>query len=140
MVMAMKTLGITDVAPVAASVFSDDASFSERERDFVSAAYELGYLHGEFAADGSLMFYPERAITRAEAAVILGNMIDAAAPTVTPVFGDSSEIPAWAAPSVYSLSAMGILPASQGNISPGAPLTRGDAAMIFSALIRATGN
>ena len=139
-VMAMKTLGITDVAPVTESVFSDDASFSERERDFVSAAYELGYLHGEFAADGSLMFYPERAITRAEAAVILGNMIDAAAPTVTPVFGDSSEIPAWAAPSVYSLSAMGILPASQGNISPRAPLTRGDAAMIFSALIRATGN
>jgi len=139
-VMAMKTLGITDVAPVTQSVFADDASFSEIERNFVSAAYELGYLHGEFAADGSLMFYPERAITRAEAAVILGNMIDTAAPTVTPIFGDSSEIPAWAAPSVYSLSAMGILPVSQGNISPRAPLTRGDAAMIFSALIRATEN
>jgi len=137
-VMAMKTLGITDVSSVEKSVFSDDASFSETERNFVSAAYELGYLHGEIAADGSLRFSPDRVITRAEAAVILGNMIDAATPTVTPVFGDSAEIPAWAAPSVYSLSAMGILPASQGKIEPLSPLTRGDAAMIFSALIRAT--
>lgn len=137
-VMAMKTVGITSVAPVKQSVFSDDASFSETTRNFVSAAYELGYLHGEFASDGSLMFYPERTITRAEAAVILANMIDAATPTVTPIFGDSAEIPAWAAPSVYSLSAMGILPTSQGNVSPRAFLTRGDAAMIFQALLRAT--
>lgn len=138
-VMAMKTLGITKIETVEKSVFADDASFSESERNFVSAAYELGYLHGEFAADGALYFYPERTITRAEAAVILANMIDAATPTVMPVFGDSAEIPAWAAPSVYSLSAMGILPVSQGNISPRSALTRGDTAMIFSALIRATG-
>ena len=137
-VMAMKTLGITEVAPVSQSVFSDDASFSPSTRNFVSAAYELGYLHGEFSSDGSLCFYPERAITRAEAAVILANMIDAATPTITPVFEDSAEIPTWAAPSIYSLGAMGILPTSQGNISPRSPLTRGDAAMIFQALLRAT--
>ncbi|MBO5938134.1 MAG: S-layer homology domain-containing protein [Clostridia bacterium] len=136
-VMAMKSLGMTEVMPTEKTVFSDDAEFSLEERNFVGAAYELGYVHGEYT-EGGLCFSPDREITRAEAAVILGNMIDAATPTVTPVFDDSSEIPAWAASSVYSLSSMGILPATDGNISPMSSLTRGDAAMMLHALIRTT--
>lgn len=135
-VMAMKSLGITELMTAERSPFADDAEFSAEVRNFVSAAYELGYLHGEYTADGQLCFAPNRAITRAEAAVILGNMIDAATPTVTPVFEDSSEIPAWAAPSVYSLNAMGIFPASDGSISPMAALTRGDAAQMLHAAVR----
>lgn len=137
-VMAMKALGITEVMESEASVFSDDVEFSPEERNFVSAAYELGYVHGEFTSDGGIRFSPTRAITRAEAAVILGNMIDAATPTVMPVFEDATEIPAWAAPSVYSLSSMGILPANDGNIEALSELTRGDAALMLHALIRTT--
>lgn len=137
-VMAMKSLGITEVMEAERTVFADDADFSSEERDFVGAAYELGYVHGEIASDGTLLFSPDRAITRAEAAVILGNMIDAATPTVKPVFEDSSEIPAWAAPSVYSLSAMGILPSSDGTVSPMSALTRSDTALMLHALIRTT--
>lgn len=137
-VMAMKSLGMTEVMPTEESVFSDDDSFSVEERNFVSAAAELGYVHGEIGASGELCFFPNREITRAEAAVILSHMIDAATPTVTPIFDDSSEIPAWAAPSIYSLSAMGILPANDGSISPSSSLTRGDAAMMLHALIRTT--
>ena len=136
LVMAMKSLGITEVASTEQSVFSDDVEFSAEERNFASAAYELGYVHGELAADGSVFFAPRREITRAEAAVLLGNMIGAATPTVTPVFADSAEIPAWAAPSVYSVSAMGLLSATDGNISATAVLTRADTALMLHALIR----
>ncbi len=137
-VMAMKSLGITEVMATESTVFADDADFSSEERNFVGAAVELGYVHGELLSDGRLRFSPDREISRAEAAVILSNMIDAATPTITPVFDDSAEIPAWAAPSVYSLSAMGILPTSDGAISPMSSLTRGDAAMMLHALIRTT--
>ena len=95
-------------------------------------------MHGEFSSDGSLFFFPDREIARAEAAVILGNMIGAATPTITPIFEDSAEIPAWAAPSVYALNAMGILSATDGAISPTSPLTRADAALMLHAVIRTT--
>ncbi len=136
--MAMKSLGITEVAAADASVFADASEMPLEMRNFVATAYELGYLHGELTSEGKLKFSPNREITRAEAAVILGNMIDAATPTVTPIFEDSEEIPAWAAPSVYSLSAMGILPVSDGSVSPLSPLTRGDTALMLHALIRTT--
>ena len=76
-------------------------------------------------------------ITRAEAAVILGNMLNAATPTVTPTFSDSEEIPAWAAPSIHSLSAMGVMTPVGGSISPLSEVTRGDAAELLCALMEA---
>ena len=101
----------------------------------MGAAYELGYIKGELAANGSLYFYPDRSITKAEAACILTRMIDAATPTSTPVFSDADSIPTWAAPSIYSLSYMGILGATDGNIAPMAELTRADTATILAAVI-----
>ncbi len=134
-VMAMNSLGMREMTDVDKTVFADDSSISDAARDYVGAAYELGYIKGELDGVGALCFYPERAITRAEAACILANMINAPTPTVTPSFSDASEIPAWAAPSIYSLNYMGILTASGGSISPMEKLTRVDTAEILTALI-----
>jgi hypothetical protein len=99
-------------------------------KSYVAAAYDLGYIKGS-EVDGRLCFDPNREITRAEAAVMLATMLDAATPTITPVFSDSSDIPTWAQASVNSLSYMGILESNGGNISPTASVTRGDAAEIL---------
>ncbi|MBQ9086719.1 MAG: S-layer homology domain-containing protein [Clostridia bacterium] len=139
-VMAMKAMGMREVTEVETTVFADDGSLSAETKNYLAAAYDLGYIKGEKGADGTLCFYPDREITRAEAAVIVGNMIDAATPTVTPVFSDSSEIPAWAAPSVYSLNSMGILSAEGDEISPLDKLTRGETARMLCALIVHTEN
>ena len=64
------------------------------------------------------------------------NIIGASAPLVTPVFADSSDIPAWAQASVYSLNALGVMPASAGKISPNEIITRGDAAQMLTALMQ----
>ena len=134
-VSAMKSLGMRDLNKTSQTVFSDDSELSEEARNYVGAAYELGYIKGELAANGSLYFYPDRSITKAEAACILTRMIDAATPTSTPVFSDADSIPTWAAPSIYSLSYMGILGATDGNIAPMAELTRADTATILAAVI-----
>ncbi len=134
-VMAMNSLGMREMTRVDKTVFADDKDIPESMRDHIGAAYELGYIKGETDGSGALCFYPDRAITRAEAACILANMIDAPTPTVTLGFSDASDIPAWAAPSIYSLNYMGILNASNGSIAPLSKLTRADTAEILTALM-----
>ena len=63
-------------------------------------------------------------------------MIDAVTPTVTPVFSDSDEIPAFAASAVNSLSYMGILRPEDGNISAAMPITRGETAHILAMVMK----
>ena len=115
--------------------FADDSDVSADAIDFVKVAYELGYIKGEVADDGTVCFYPKRAITRAEAACIVANLIGAATPTVYTEFNDSADIPVWAKSSVYALNYMGIMPSENGHISPSAPLTRAEAAGILAAVI-----
>ncbi|MBO5682696.1 MAG: S-layer homology domain-containing protein, partial [Clostridia bacterium] len=98
-------------------------------------AYQLGYIKGTYV-DGKLCYLPNEAITRAEAAVIVANIIDAKAPAVTPVFADSSDIPVFARGAVASLSFMGVLSDDGGSIMASADLTRGDAAEILSRIIQ----
>ena len=135
-VMAMQSLGITDVTDSTPTVFADNDDIPASMRGYVATAYELGYVKGLYR-DDTLCFEPNRSITRAEAAVMLGNMIDAATPTVKPVFSDSDSVPSWAASSLASLSSMGIIEAVDGNIAPTSEVTRADSAMILSKLISA---
>ena len=134
-VMAMEALGMREVNGDGSCVFEDCGELSEKTRSYLSAAYELGYVQGELGADGGLSFAPSRAVTRAEAAVIVGRMIQASTPTITPVFTDASEIPAWAAPSLYSLHSLGILSARGDQLSPHDALSRGETAQMLSALM-----
>ena len=135
LVMAMNAVGMTEMKPVSRTVFADDGEIHGEMKNYVAAAYELGYVKGEVDANGRLCFAPNRAITRAEAAVILGNLLDPATPTVKPVFSDSSQIPAWAEASVNALTFMGIMNTTDGNISPLASLTRADAAQILTNVL-----
>lgn len=135
LVMAMKSIGIRDVMSTNRSAFSDDGDASADALDYIKVAYELGYIKGEALDDGKVCFYPKRSITRAEAACIVANMIDAATPTVYADFTDSSDIPAWARSSVYALNYMGIMPTEEGGISPNAYLTRAEAAGILAAVV-----
>ena len=134
--MAMMAAGITKLNDSGAStVFADDADIDGIFKPYIAAAYELGYIKG-VESGGKLYFQPDRAMTRAEAACLLGNMLDAATPTVTPSFSDSSEIPAWAKSSVLAVSSMGVMNGTENKISPLACVTRGDAAEILWNFMR----
>lgn len=129
-VMALEAAGITEVKTTSSTVFADDEDIPSDMKGYIATAYDLGYIKGT-EVDGQLCFLPDKEMTRAEAAVMLANMLDASAPTVTPVFSDSSDIPVWAQASVYSLSALGVLESYDGSISPTSAVTRGDAADIL---------
>ena len=134
-VMALHAAGISEGIGSSYTVFSDCDLIPEEMREYISTAYDLGYIKG-VNVDGKLCFQPDRAITVAEAAVLLGNILDAPTPTVTPTFSDSGDIPAWAASSVYSLCGIGVIPTSSGDdLSPNEPLTRAEAAVFLSNLM-----
>ena len=137
-VMAMHALDMTELPSVRQTVFADDGEIPDSMKSYVATAYQLGFIQGEVQDNGSLCFAPHREITRAEAAVILGKMLNAPVPTVKPAFTDASDIPAWAAPSIYSLNALGVMTSTHGNILPMEVLTRGDAATMLSAVMKVT--
>lgn len=134
-VASMNAIGMRDLAKVERTVFADDGKISENAKNYIGAAYELGFIKGETKDNGALCFDPDRPITKAEAACVLTRMIDAATPTSKPVFSDADDIPSWAASSIYSLNYMGILTPTNGSISPTAKLTRADTAMILAAVM-----
>ena len=134
-VMSMNALGMRDLANVDKTVFADDNEISDNAKDYIGAAYELGFIKGELTESGALCFGPNRPITKAEAACMLTRMINAPTPTSKPIFSDADNIPTWAAASIYSLNYIGVLTPTNGNISPTAALTRADTAMILTALM-----
>lgn len=135
LVMTMKAVGITNVPDVSNTGFYDDNDIPASAKGYVASAYSLGYISGK-SVDGQLCFCPDESITRAEAAVMISNIIGISTPTVTPVFADASAVPSWAAAAIYSLNSLGILDTSNGYVSPSASVTRGQCATMLSAVMK----
>ncbi len=136
-VMLLNAAGIKDVVPTSTTPFDDDADISSDMKGYISAAYELGVVKGT-PVDGKLCFEPDRAITRAEAAVMMAKLLDADVPTVKPVFADSESIPTWAESSLYAVNALGVMSPIDENIAPTESVTRGDAAVMLNNISKVT--
>ena len=132
LVMAMNAVGITEVPACDATVFADDADIPESMKSYVATAYEMKYISGSLS-DGKLCFLPNEEITRAQAAVILSNIVGLCDVAVTPTFADHSEIPVWASDAIYSLNAAGIMGSMDGYISPVSKITRAQTAQMLAA-------
>lgn len=137
LVMAMNAAGITEVPDCTTTVFADDAEIPSTMKGYVAAAYEMKYISGSLS-DGKLCFLPNEEITRAQAAVMLSNIVGLCDVAVTPTFADTSEIPVWATEAIYSLNAAGIMTGQGGYISPVAKLTRAQTAQMLAAAMAYT--
>lgn len=135
LVMAMNSIGICEVPACEQTVFADDHEIADSMKGYVAAAHRLGYVSGTLE-NGSLCFLPNGEITRAEAAVILSNLVGLCEVPVIPTFSDGSDIPVWARDSIYSLNAAGILVDRDGCIAPTAKLTRADTAELLFAVMQ----
>lgn len=135
LVTVMRALGAGDIEPCM-TVFADHASISPEASGYVQRAYALGIIHGS-EVDGVLCFRPQDPVTRAEAAVICNAILGAETPEVVPTFADDSAIPAWAQPSLYALSHIGILRGTgDGNLSPDALISRAQTAQMLYQIRR----
>ncbi|MDR1158411.1 MAG: S-layer homology domain-containing protein [Oscillospiraceae bacterium] len=133
--LAMTAVGDRAVTPAAVTGFSDDAVTPAWVKPYASAAIKAGVIHGVGLPDGRKALRADRPVTRAEAAVILDNMLRPA-DAGQPVFADRDAAPAWARQAAANMNATGVLSAFRdGTMRLSETLTRADAAeMLWHAM------
>lgn len=126
--LAMHTMGLEALEGVTRTGFADDEAIPTWAKGYVSSALKSGYVQGLVSAEG-VVFDPERAITRAEAAVLLDRMLQVTDAAVTTLYTDYDAAPAWAFQAAVNLETAGVLQAdADGSLSLSQPLTRAGAA------------
>lgn len=136
---AMKSVGYElDDVRGAQTVFWDDCDIGENDAAYISEAYKCGFIQGSEDPSGRLMCYPNREITRGEAAVILSRMIDTE-PVLRAVFADETAVPTEAQEAIYTLNSLGIMVGTgDSNIAAQSILTRAQAAVMLTKVLGIT--
>lgn len=131
--MAMSVAGLEDLEGVTLTGFSDDDAIPTWAKGAVSAALKAGVVQGSRDANGAPVFRAGSSISRAEAAVMLDNLLDI---TDVPVAVFSAGSGHWAAQSAANLSASGIIRAEDaGSVSLSGILTMADAAEMLDGAL-----
>ncbi|NPV29209.1 MAG: hypothetical protein HPY58_06005 [Firmicutes bacterium] len=99
---------------------------------YLKAAWSRGVIGGY--PDGT--FRPDRAISRAELAVLITRALRLPEACGQAAFKDAHQIPPWAQEAVQRAAAAGIMRGSGGCFRPGAPATRAEvAALVYQSLL-----
>lgn len=131
LVMVMHLLGVDDPGECQATSFADDADIQAKNKAYVQAACNAGIIRGR-SVEGEIRFCPMEPITRAEAAVMLNNILGADVPVNASPFSDNESIPVWAKNALYALNGVGILRGTgSGSMAPFATLTKAQTAQIL---------
>jgi len=129
LVMVMKLVDAQADEAGLTSGFSDEAATPVWLQPYIVSALGSGMISGVSSEDG-VVFRPEAALSRAEAAVMLQNVLQLPAPTAKTVFSetDAAAVPAWAADATAALSAAGI---SLGDTAQADAITRREVAKLL---------
>ena len=139
-VMAMKAAGVSAIEGLTDTCFDDNEAIPSEIRPYIATAQLLGFVNGSFNGDG-LYFEADRPITRAEAAVILCNVLglEASEEVVSAMakISDGESIPSWATPAFSALYAAGAISRCEdGLFNAKSALTRADAAQMLYTVMK----
>lgn len=107
LVMAMKLLGAELESARLTSGFADESKTPAWMRPYIVSAFKSGMVSGVTSPDG-MVFRPSSNLTRAEAAVMLQNILDLPQSQEAAVFSEDCAVPVWAQASVSALESAGI--------------------------------
>ena len=107
LVMAMKLLGAEPENARLTSGFADESKTPAWMRPYIVSAFKSGMVSGVTSPDG-MVFRPSSNLTRAEAAVMLQNILDLPQSQEAAVFSEDCAVPVWAQASVSALESAGI--------------------------------
>ena len=74
--MAMSVAGLEPLEQVNVTGFADDISIPTWTKGYVSSALKAGVIHGTRDEQGQIVFCPDTPVTRAEATVMLNNLLN----------------------------------------------------------------
>ena len=126
LVMGMQVFGAQPDDASLTAGFADESEFPSWMQPYIVRALRSGFVSGS-STDGELYFYPTDALTRAEAAVMVQNILDLPLPESTAVFAADSAVPSWAQSAVLSLQSAGVRLDAEAD----GPLTRLEAAKLL---------
>lgn len=137
--MAMRAAKLNKNMPeVYSTGFADDSDIPVKYKAYVKKAYELGIISG-ISLETGVYFDPNSIITRAEAAVILNNILQIpvlSAAMTRPVFKDAVYIPSWAEKDIAALHSQGIIKGDQnGYVNPQGLLDRAQSVEMLSNMV-----
>ena len=121
--MAMKSLGIKADSTIKSSYFDDNGDIPTSLVGYVATAQKAGIINGVFDS-GKLLFKPNEAITKYEAAKIMSVLMNVSESEEDASYSEESAIPMWARASVSAMTMLGIL--DDGDATE--KVTRADAA------------
>lgn len=121
------------------SAYADGDSIPSGMRISLAYALDNGYFAGKTGADGKQYLYPDDSISRAEASVLLSNIIGYARNTAVNAFADADTIPDWSLPALSSLKALGLLSSADNTADPTGRMTRGETAVWLERAMRLMG-
>ena len=116
--------------------FADSAKIGSFAQTAIKALYTEGIINGTKGSDGKLYFNPYSAISRAQAAAMIGRTQPKgyAAPALT--FTDAASIPSYASFYISTLSAQGVISGyTDGSFKPNDSISRGQMAKILYNLM-----
>ncbi len=139
-VLAMKAAGVSAIEGLSDTCFDDNEKIPLEIRPYIATAQFLGFVNGSFNGEG-LYFESDRPITRAEAAVILCNVMgmEASEEVVAAMakLSEGESIPSWATPAFSALYAVGAISKREnGLFDAKGSLTRADAAEMLYAVMK----
>lgn len=110
--MAMSAAGLEPLAQVSVTGFADDAAIPTWAKGYVSSALMAGAIHGTRDEQGRVIFCPDSTVTRAEATVILNDLLDVsdvAVQTWSAIGMDTDTQNHWAMQAAANLTTTGVL-------------------------------
>ncbi len=124
--MALKANGFKPSADTE-TYFDDNKDIPTPLLGYIATAQKMGICDCSFK-NGELLFRPNDAITKYEAAVIMANILGETAEGEITVFSDYTTVPVWARSSVYTMYALGIFDKSDDTIDGQAAITKAECA------------
>lgn len=135
--MAMSVAGLEPLEQVSLTGFADDAAIPTWAKGYVSSALKAGAICGSRAEDGQVVFCPENTITRAEATVMLNNLLDisdVAVQTWAAAGVEDSADSHWAMQAAVNLATAGVIRTADSSPSTlDTALTRADVAQMLDS-------
>lgn len=128
---AMSIMGASNLPEISKTDFADDAEIPDDAKSYVYSAKKLGIINGVKNSDGQICFIPNDPITRAEAAIMINNIIGYSAYT-NYVFEDT--VPAWAEDAISSMFELGVFTTENGYINASEKITKAETAKLFDRL------
>lgn len=112
--------------------FADDRDIPEYLRKYVAHAADKRYIEG-VEVEGGVYFYPDQAVTYAEAAVMLRNILGLTASTSQSVFSEEAHLSAATQNAVQAVAEAGLFPDTLFTAE--SAVTRADAACMLAAVL-----